>query len=85
MHRCPTRRVFSSTGLELMTRQATIRYLYHLATAATQWSWDEKEECSVQINYARQLEIIGNVKETHPKDSKGRLEIRPCCGGWAFN
>ncbi|GFY33461.1 uncharacterized protein TNCV_2227301 [Trichonephila clavipes] len=29
MHRCPTRRVFSGTGLELVTRQATIRYLYH--------------------------------------------------------
>ncbi|GFW34379.1 retrovirus-related Pol polyprotein from transposon gypsy [Trichonephila clavipes] len=35
MHRCPTRRVFSGTGLELLTKPATIRYLYHLATAAT--------------------------------------------------
>ncbi|GFY28525.1 uncharacterized protein TNCV_4149561 [Trichonephila clavipes] len=35
MHRCPTRRVFSGTGLELVTKQATIRYLYHSATAAT--------------------------------------------------
>ncbi|GFX06303.1 uncharacterized protein TNCV_505231 [Trichonephila clavipes] len=35
VHRCPTRRVFSGTGLELVTRQATIQYLYHLATAAT--------------------------------------------------
>ncbi|GFV86854.1 uncharacterized protein TNCV_3965841 [Trichonephila clavipes] len=34
-HRCPTRRVFSGTGLELVTRQATVRYLYHSATAAT--------------------------------------------------
>ncbi|GFV27477.1 uncharacterized protein TNCV_4267161 [Trichonephila clavipes] len=25
VHRCPTRRVFSGTGLELVTRQATIR------------------------------------------------------------
>ncbi|GFU79922.1 uncharacterized protein TNCV_578021 [Trichonephila clavipes] len=32
VHRCPTRRVFSGTGLELMTRQATIQY--HSATAA---------------------------------------------------
>ncbi|GFT28751.1 uncharacterized protein TNCV_3584851 [Trichonephila clavipes] len=31
---CPTRRVFSGTGLELVTRQVTIRYLYHSATAA---------------------------------------------------
>ncbi|GFU86980.1 uncharacterized protein TNCV_485911 [Trichonephila clavipes] len=35
VHRCPTRRVFSGTGLELVTRQATVRYLYHWATAAT--------------------------------------------------
>ncbi|GFX82760.1 uncharacterized protein TNCV_1194351 [Trichonephila clavipes] len=38
VHRCPTRRVFSGTGLELVTRQATVRYLYHLATAATKKS-----------------------------------------------
>ncbi|GFS52988.1 uncharacterized protein TNCV_331191 [Trichonephila clavipes] len=35
VHRCPTRRVFSGSGLELVTRQATIRYLYHSATAVT--------------------------------------------------
>ncbi|GFY36527.1 putative DD41D transposase [Trichonephila clavipes] len=29
VHRCPTRRVFSGTGLELMTRQVTVQYLYH--------------------------------------------------------
>ncbi|GFW28813.1 uncharacterized protein TNCV_201361 [Trichonephila clavipes] len=34
-HRCPTRWVFSGTGFELATRQATIRYPYHSATAAT--------------------------------------------------
>ncbi|GFU29667.1 uncharacterized protein TNCV_2408801 [Trichonephila clavipes] len=34
VHRCPTRRVFRGNRLELMTRQATIRYLYHSATAA---------------------------------------------------
>ncbi|GFX93262.1 uncharacterized protein TNCV_4761411 [Trichonephila clavipes] len=34
VHRCPTWRVFSGTGLELVTWQATIRYLYHSATAA---------------------------------------------------
>ncbi|GFU58772.1 retrovirus-related Pol polyprotein from transposon 17.6 [Trichonephila clavipes] len=41
VHRCPTRRVFSGTGLELVTRQATIRYLNHSATAATNmtYSW----------------------------------------------
>ncbi|GFT79281.1 uncharacterized protein TNCV_1684341 [Trichonephila clavipes] len=34
VHRCPTRRVFSGTGLELVTKPATIRCLYHSATAA---------------------------------------------------
>ncbi|GFT59075.1 uncharacterized protein TNCV_186531 [Trichonephila clavipes] len=34
VHRCPTRRVFSGTGLELVTRQATVRYPNHWATAA---------------------------------------------------
>ncbi|GFV83950.1 uncharacterized protein TNCV_1479521 [Trichonephila clavipes] len=37
VHRCPTRWAFSGTGLELVTRQATIRYLYHSATAATKF------------------------------------------------
>ncbi|GFV85262.1 uncharacterized protein TNCV_928931 [Trichonephila clavipes] len=36
VHRCPTRRVFSGTGLEPVTKQAAVRYLYHSATAATQ-------------------------------------------------
>ncbi|GFT12962.1 transposable element Tcb1 transposase [Trichonephila clavipes] len=35
MHRSSTRRVFSGTGLELVTWPATIRYLDHSATAAT--------------------------------------------------
>ncbi|GFV42252.1 uncharacterized protein TNCV_3164831 [Trichonephila clavipes] len=35
MHRCPTRRVWSGTGFELVTKPATIRYLYHWATSAT--------------------------------------------------
>ncbi|GFV12067.1 uncharacterized protein TNCV_669981 [Trichonephila clavipes] len=35
VHRCPTLRVFSGTGLEHVTRQATVRYLDHSATEAT--------------------------------------------------
>ncbi|GFU56724.1 uncharacterized protein TNCV_1822521 [Trichonephila clavipes] len=35
VHRYPTWRVFSGTGLELVTKQATIRYQYHSATADT--------------------------------------------------
>ncbi|GFX69760.1 tigger transposable element-derived protein 1 [Trichonephila clavipes] len=34
VHRCPTRWVFSGTGIEHVRRQATIQYLYHSATAA---------------------------------------------------
>ncbi|GFU62923.1 uncharacterized protein TNCV_40731 [Trichonephila clavipes] len=34
VHRCPTRWVFSGTGLELVTKPATIRCQYHSATAA---------------------------------------------------
>ncbi|GFU07290.1 SCAN domain-containing protein 3 [Trichonephila clavipes] len=40
VHRCPTRRVFSGTGLEPVTMQATVRYLYHSATAATYFMVD---------------------------------------------
>ncbi|GFW15661.1 uncharacterized protein TNCV_3581591 [Trichonephila clavipes] len=46
VHRCPTRRVFSGTGLELVTRQATIRYLYHSATVATQQPLKVKAYCA---------------------------------------
>ncbi|GFW34086.1 uncharacterized protein TNCV_287701 [Trichonephila clavipes] len=35
VHRCPTRLVLSGTGIELVTKPATIRYLYHSATAAS--------------------------------------------------
>ncbi|GFW35387.1 uncharacterized protein TNCV_2611861 [Trichonephila clavipes] len=35
VYRCPTRWVFSGTGLELVTRQTTIRYLDNSATVAT--------------------------------------------------
>ncbi|GFV50649.1 uncharacterized protein TNCV_2213121 [Trichonephila clavipes] len=33
VHRCPTWQVFSGTGLEPVTKQATVRYLYHSAAA----------------------------------------------------
>ncbi|GFW77190.1 uncharacterized protein TNCV_2726201 [Trichonephila clavipes] len=41
VHRCPKRRVFSGTGLELVTMQATVRYLYHSASAAQAYSTRE--------------------------------------------
>ncbi|GFW31955.1 uncharacterized protein TNCV_54361 [Trichonephila clavipes] len=53
VHRCPTRRVFSSTGLELVTRKATIRYLYHSATAAMSqvYKWMGLDEWSSWFNF----------------------------------
>ncbi|GFU83701.1 uncharacterized protein TNCV_522951 [Trichonephila clavipes] len=43
VHRCPTRWVFSGTGLEPVTKKATVRYLYHSATAATLDMWERVE------------------------------------------
>ncbi|GFX46815.1 uncharacterized protein TNCV_4039611 [Trichonephila clavipes] len=37
VHRCPTWRVFNGIGLELVARQATVRYLDHSATAAVRY------------------------------------------------
>ncbi|GFU06293.1 uncharacterized protein TNCV_4765881 [Trichonephila clavipes] len=45
VHRCPTRRVFSGTGLEPVTKQATVRYLYHSATAATRETGAKVSNC----------------------------------------
>ncbi|GFX35630.1 uncharacterized protein TNCV_4469711 [Trichonephila clavipes] len=47
VHRCPTRRVFSGTGLELVTKPATIRCLYHSATAATP-TYDGSESLGIR-------------------------------------
>ncbi|GFX93963.1 uncharacterized protein TNCV_3413251 [Trichonephila clavipes] len=44
VHRRPTRRVFSGTGLEPVTKQATVRYLYHSATAAPAFEGEGGEE-----------------------------------------
>ncbi|GFV47296.1 uncharacterized protein TNCV_4829521 [Trichonephila clavipes] len=43
VHRCPSRRVFSGTGLELVTRQTTIRYLYHSATVAVLFGEERRQ------------------------------------------
>ncbi|GFW54528.1 uncharacterized protein TNCV_2232021 [Trichonephila clavipes] len=53
VHRCPTWRVFSGTGLELVTKPATIRY--HSVTAATSHRQSSVEtfwgELGVKITY----------------------------------
>ncbi|GFU64127.1 uncharacterized protein TNCV_1897511 [Trichonephila clavipes] len=48
VHRCPTRRVFTGTGFELMTKPATIRYPYKSATAARNL-WREKQDSNQQF------------------------------------
>ncbi|GFV86769.1 uncharacterized protein TNCV_3964991 [Trichonephila clavipes] len=65
VHRCPTRRVFSGTGIELVTRQATIRYLYHSATAATSRSvtHDLKTDVTVLRWLGTSLEIKCQLKQ----------------------
>ncbi|GFU17250.1 uncharacterized protein TNCV_1854711 [Trichonephila clavipes] len=54
MHRCPTRQVFSGTGFELVIRQATIRNLYHSATAAKVITG----ECSCKLLYSVKLQSL---------------------------
>ncbi|GFS90903.1 uncharacterized protein TNCV_3027541 [Trichonephila clavipes] len=49
VHRCPTQRVFSGTGLEPVTKQATVRYLYHSATAATRFKLGETPEETIDL------------------------------------
>ncbi|GFT29804.1 uncharacterized protein TNCV_4891991 [Trichonephila clavipes] len=57
VHRCPTRRVFSGTGLELVTRQATVRYRYYSATAAARQSKKgaHKEQTIQRYSYTSRL------------------------------
>ncbi|GFX27189.1 retrovirus-related Pol polyprotein from transposon TNT 1-94 [Trichonephila clavipes] len=49
VHRFPTRRIFSGTGLELVTRQATIRYLYHSATAAINLRYMQQKTVELSV------------------------------------
>ncbi|GFT34302.1 uncharacterized protein TNCV_2157621 [Trichonephila clavipes] len=63
VHRCPTRRVFSGTGLELVTRLATIRYLYHSATAATSFGGSEESIRDVLLHTSVRCLSSGKVLE----------------------
>ncbi|GFS94405.1 uncharacterized protein TNCV_2014391 [Trichonephila clavipes] len=49
VHQCPTRRVLSGTGLEPVTKQATVLYLYHSATAATSRAQTSSRWCDVVV------------------------------------
>ncbi|GFW90366.1 transposable element Tcb2 transposase [Trichonephila clavipes] len=59
VHRCPTQRVFSGTGLELVTKQATVRYLYHSSTAATGISG----RCHRRIDHYHLSDIVVSVAD----------------------
>ncbi|GFV39649.1 uncharacterized protein TNCV_4183541 [Trichonephila clavipes] len=61
VHRCPTRRVFSGTGIELLTRQATARYLYHSATAATPHIPDQSSSPIVMKHIAERKTLLSSV------------------------
>ncbi|GFT55853.1 uncharacterized protein TNCV_1053171 [Trichonephila clavipes] len=54
VHRCPTRRVFSGTGLEPVTKQATVRYLYHSATAA---------DAAMEVRYQTRSSLSNHVSD----------------------
>ncbi|GFW72986.1 hypothetical protein TNCV_831091 [Trichonephila clavipes] len=71
VHRCPTRRVFSGTGLELVTKPATIRCLYHSATAATQESPGERTDGEREEN--PRVLIRDAVQESKTRMSKNAL------------
>ncbi|GFW47018.1 uncharacterized protein TNCV_3486301 [Trichonephila clavipes] len=76
LHRCPTRRVFSGTGLELVTRQATIRYLYYSATTATVPYGDITFEFAEETNCIRSLNFIEILNQL------GKKEKAVCSSIW---
>ncbi|GFW43720.1 uncharacterized protein TNCV_4770691 [Trichonephila clavipes] len=73
VHRCPTRRFLSGTGLEPVTKQATVRYLYHSATAATHSVTD-----LVILNY-------GQGTKTTPEPATYLLTSTPTRGHLSFD
>ncbi|GFW94793.1 uncharacterized protein TNCV_4248331 [Trichonephila clavipes] len=58
LHRCLTRRVFSGTRLELVTRPATIRYLDHSATAAP---WDHLKSLIYETSVLTMEDIVTRI------------------------
>ncbi|GFV38824.1 uncharacterized protein TNCV_1004661 [Trichonephila clavipes] len=77
VHRCPTRRVFSGTGLELVTKPATIRCLYHSATAATRHSlvYADKPQTldDLEDNIRR---VIADIRPQMLEKSRRKLDVQ---------
>ncbi|GFX40890.1 sucrase-isomaltase, intestinal [Trichonephila clavipes] len=67
VHLCPTRRVFSGTGLEPVTKQATVRYLYHSATAATLFDGENKR---YEVPAQKDFPLLQAEKHMDPNSMK---------------
>ncbi|GFX02454.1 hypothetical protein TNCV_3065191 [Trichonephila clavipes] len=80
VHRCPTRRVFSGTGLELVTMPATIRYLYHSATAATRSSGISAVASQTQAKKSTIIPLQNNVNVNNNQNPNAILIIQSLQG-----
>ncbi|GFU07252.1 hypothetical protein TNCV_2655781 [Trichonephila clavipes] len=76
VHRCPTRRVFSGTARTRDKKPATIRCLYHTATAPTQATKEVWQRPSDSISSARNSSIKGRQIATSGSD-KLYLQLFP--------
>ncbi|GFV88770.1 uncharacterized protein TNCV_3355221 [Trichonephila clavipes] len=75
VHRCPTRRVFSGTGFEPVTKQATVRYLYHSATAATFCVRDSYGVVRTTECCPTQLLLLKRIRDHAAKKRRIRFHI----------
>ncbi|GFU60662.1 uncharacterized protein TNCV_2754231 [Trichonephila clavipes] len=76
VHRCSTRRVFSGTRLELVTKPAMIRCLYHSATAATKMLPAFKFCEPSSYGKRTRGRGISNSSPRDPEDQSTRLVFR---------
>ncbi|GFT39403.1 uncharacterized protein TNCV_2423031 [Trichonephila clavipes] len=78
VHHCPTWRVFSGTGLELVAKPATIRYLHHSATEGT--SAPRNLPCRIAdviLHYSRVTKMACELAlRTSTPRQRGDFEIR---------
>ncbi|GFU23782.1 uncharacterized protein TNCV_1205161 [Trichonephila clavipes] len=85
-HRCPTRRGFSGTGFELVTRQAMVRYPYHSADTAARSMSDymQRPVCYQDLKTSAQNYIHRVWQETWDQQVLNKLHsIHPSTSHWA--
>ncbi|GFW63563.1 transposable element Tc1 transposase [Trichonephila clavipes] len=76
VHLCPTRRVFSGTGLDPVTKQATVRYLYHSATSCVlTYSGSDDDDCSSKNDILKR-HVLRNLE---PRSSEDDISLVPRC------